>query len=126
MELQVGIITRFDNDPQADFPHEYSAWQTVIPSPLTRQSADLSRQKYDGVEQTCTVTTEGLHSPVRGLLTVNPPKYPPVRIAAYSCDSSLLAAIQGNAQYMILSADDIGNGVPAVAEDRGMHDSNAG
>lgn len=122
MEVQIGIITRWDNVPTEDFPHEYSSWVDGGAVNFYRGATDLTRQKYEGIEQTRTVTTEGLHGPVAGLLTVAPPKYPPVRVGQYNCDSAAITLVQGNAQYMVLSVDDIGNGVPPAAENRSMND----
>ena len=105
MLCEIYIFATHDLIPQEEFPHEHSAWADGDPVSTYRKGGDLSRQKYDGIEQVRTVTSEGLQSPVHGFLRVNPPKYPPHQLTGYDCDSSIIGPVENHAQIIVYAID---------------------
>ncbi|MHC4302730.1 MAG: hypothetical protein ACYS7Y_36185 [Planctomycetota bacterium] len=107
MLCEIAIFATHDLDPMTEFPHEYSAW--VDGGAVSRyfNSGDLSRQKYDGIEQTRSVTTEGLQSPAHGYNRAAPPKYPPHQLTGYRCDHTIIADIEAHADIVVLSIDTV-------------------
>jgi len=107
MLCNVSIFCESDMDPMDDFPHVFSSWSDGGAVYYYRGSGDLARQQYEGIEQTRTVTTEGLQSPVHGYLNVQPPKYPPARLTGYNCDDSIIATINGTGGYLVYTIDTV-------------------
>lgn len=107
MLCQIFLFAVHDLDVMAEFQHEFSAW--VDGGPVSRHvgGSGLTRQKFDGIEQTRTVTTEGLQSPVHGFSRAAPPKYPPHQLTGYRCDHSIIAAVDNHAQIVVYSIDTV-------------------
>jgi hypothetical protein len=109
MLTKISIFCESDVDvnPQEDFPHEYSAYVPGGPATYYRKVDDLKREKYTGVEENRTVTTEGLQAPVHAYLNVQPPKYPPAKLTGYDADHSIIAAIDGTIGLLVYSIDTV-------------------
>ena len=107
MLCEIAIFATHDLDPMAEFPHEHSAWADGGPVSTYRNAGDLSRQKYDGIEQTRTVTTEGLQSPVHGYSRAAPPKYPPHQLTGYRCDHTIIADVEAHPQIVVYVIDTV-------------------
>lgn len=107
MLCEVSIFCESTDDPMTEFQHELSAWVPGGVANTYRGKGDLLREKYTGVEETRTVTTEGLQSPVHGYLNVQPPKYPPARLTGYRCDDSIIATINGTNGYLVYTIDTV-------------------
>lgn len=122
MEVKVTLLCKHDIIPGVEFPHEFSDWADDAPVTFVKGSTDLTRQVFTGMGQVRTVTTEGLRGPVHGALLVAPPKYPPLRGEINQADSDVVLSINSDARFMVLAVDDIGNGVPAWGEDKGLDD----
>ena len=103
MLTQIFVFATHDLDVMSEFQHEMSAWADGGPVDYFRGGADLTRQKFVGVAQTRTVTTEGLQSPVHGFLRVAPPKYPPHQLTGYNCDHSIISDVEDHAQIVVYS-----------------------
>ena len=120
MLVDVTFLCKYDKIPSEDFPH-VTSW--VNPTPGTRSEVKGDKKyTYDRVEEDLQVDTEGLRSPVHGELLVMPPRWPALRAERRPCDSSVLLDVENHAAYMVLAVDDIGEGVPAMAEDLGSND----
>ena len=121
MLTQIFVFATYDLDVMAEFPHEMSAWADGGPVDYFRGGSDLTRQKFVGVEQTRTVTTEGLQSPVHGFLRVAPPKYPPHQLTGYNCDHSIIAAVEAHADIIVYAINTIDpddyDSLPAAMKD---------
>ncbi len=124
MLVKIALLTKHDNTPGEDFPHETS-WVSPTAGTLRQVRGD-KLYEYGRTESDLQIDIEGLRSPAHGGLLVAPPKYPPLRAERRPCDSSVLAKIQAKPGYMILAVDDIGNGVPPAAEDMGWDEAIAG
>ena len=107
MLCEVAIFCKSDEDPAEFFPHELSAWADGGPVDYYRNVDSLTQQKYTGVEQTRTVTTEGLQPPVHGFLNVQPPKYPPAKLTGYRCDHSIIADVDAEAKLLVYAIDTV-------------------
>ena len=121
MELRATLFTRYDINPLEEYPHEYSDWADGPVVQRKVYGSDLERGVVDVQTQTRTIVTEGLHGVSRQKIgPIVPPRYPPLYVCQYDVDSSVLAAIAGDARFFILAVDDIGNGLPPSAEGRGF------
>jgi len=120
MLVDVSFLCKHDKIPSEDFEH-VTSW--VNPTPGTRSEVRGDKKyAYDRIEEDLQVDTEGLRSPVRGELLVTPPAYPPLRAERRPCDSSVLLDVENHAAYLVLAVDDIGEGVPAMADGLGSDD----
>jgi len=120
MLVQITLLCKYDKIPSEDFPHETS-W--VNPHATVRSEVKGDKKhEYDRTTSDLQIDTEGLRSPVRGELLVTPPKYPPLRAERRPCDSSVLTDVEAHAAYLVLAVDDIGEGVPAMADGLGSDD----
>ena len=121
MLCEVAIFCKSDEDPAEFFPHELSAWADGGPVDYYRNVDSLTQQKYTGVEQTRTVTTEGLQPPVHGFLNVQPPKYPPAKLTGYRCDHSIIADVDAEAKLLVYAIDTVDpddyDSLPAAMQD---------
>ena len=120
MLTEIYVFAKHDTDIDAEFPHEYSAWADG--GPVSKYiGGDLSRQKYDGIEQTRTVTTEGLQGPAQGVSHVAPPRYPPHRLEGRRCDHSIIGAVENHAEIIVYAIDTVDpddyDSLPAAMQD---------
>lgn len=107
MLTEIFMFANHDTDVDAEFPHEYSAWLPGGPVDYYRGGGDLLRQKFSGVEETRSVTTEGLQGPPRQPSFAAPPKYPPHRLEGRRCDHTIIADIEAHADIVVLSIDTV-------------------
>lgn len=121
MFCEIAIFAAWDLEPMVEFPHEYSAWADGGPVSIYRNEGDLARQKFDGIEQTRTVTTEGLQAPVHGYSLAAPPKYPPHQLIGYRCDHSIIAAVEAHPQIVVYAINTVDpddyDSLPAAMQD---------
>lgn len=126
MLCEIAIFCKSDENPAELFPHEYSAWTDGGPVDYYPKSGELTRQKFTGIEQTRTVTTEGLQGPVHGYLNIQPPKYPPAKLTGYTCDHSIIAAVNGHAKLLVYAIDTVDpadyDSLPAAMQDMRRYD----
>ena len=107
MLCEIYVFATHDLNPMEEFPQEYSAWADGGPVSTYLKSGELSRQKFTGIEQTRTVTTEGSQSPVHAFLNVQPPKYPPHQLTGYRCDNSIIGDIEAHAEIVVYAVDTV-------------------
>jgi len=121
MLCEIAIFATYDLEPMDEFPHEYSAWADGDPVDFYRRGNDLQRQKFTGVEQTRTVTTEGLQPPVHGYSRAVPPKYPPHQLTGYNCDHTIIADVEAHPQIVVYAINTIDpddyDSLPAAMKD---------
>jgi hypothetical protein len=117
----VFLFATHDLDLQAEFPHEHSAWVDGGPVTKTFGKGDLARDVFAGIEQTRTVTQEGLQAPPHAFSHAVPPKFPPHRLIGYRCDQSLIGPLNNHVEivavYVIetVNADDY-DSLPSVMQ----------
>jgi len=107
MLCEIVIFATYDLEPMAEFPHEHSDWVDGVVVNQYKNVSDLNRQRFPGVEQTRTVTTEGLQSPVHGYSRAAPPKYPPHQLTGYRCDHSIIVDVEDHAQIVVYVIDTV-------------------
>jgi len=105
MLCDIYVFATHDLDIDAEFPHEYSAWADGDPCYRHFAAGPLSRQVFEGITQTRTVTTEGLQGPSHNFLNVPPPKFPPCQLVGRRCDHSIIAAVEAHAQIIVYAID---------------------
>jgi len=107
MLCEIFVFATHDLDIDAEFPHEFSDWVDGGPVYHQRSGGGLSRQLYEGIEQTRTVTTEGLQGPPHDFSTAHPPKYPPHQLIGRRCDHTIIAAVEAHAQIVVYVIDTV-------------------
>ena len=121
MLCEIFVFATHDLNIDEEFPHEFSAWADGGPVSKYVGGSGLSRQKYDGIEQTRTVTTEGLQGPPHSVSRAVPPKYPPHRLEGRRCDHTIIAAVDAHAQIIVYSIDTVDpddyDSLPVVMKD---------
>jgi len=107
MLCEIYVFAKHDTDIDAEFPHEFSDYVDGDPATYNRSRGDLSRDVFTGINQTRTVTTEGLQGPPHGVLTVVPPKYPPCRLEGRRCDHSIISDVENHADILVYVIDTV-------------------
>ena len=123
MKVRLGFLTKHDNEPDVDFPHEYSSYDAGVSNPLRKQKGPLTLDEYPRTTKSRTVTSEGLQGATRGKYLRTPPQYPPMRGELKDCEGEVVAEVDTDPQYVVLSVDDLGDGVPAGYEDMGWDEA---
>ena len=121
MLCQIFVFATHDLDVMAEFPHEYSAWADGGPVYKPLRDSGLRRELYQGVEQTRTVTVEGLQGPPHQFSHAKPPKYPPHQLVGRRCDHSIIADVEAHPQIIVYSIDTVDpedyDSLPAAMQD---------
>jgi hypothetical protein len=107
MLCEIFVFATHDLNIDAEFPHEFSAYADGGPATYIKGKGDLSRDVFTGVNQTRTVTTEGLQGPAHGVLDVQPPKYPPCRLEGRRCDHTIIGPVENHAEIIVYVIDTI-------------------
>jgi hypothetical protein len=107
MLTEIYVFAKHDTLIDAEFPHEFSDWEDGDPCFKHYGNSGLSRQRYEGIAQTRTVTTEGLQGPPHGFLTVTPPKYPPCRLEGRRCDHTIIGDVENHPDIIVYVVDTV-------------------
>ncbi len=107
MLCQIFVFATHNLDVMAEFPHEHSAWADGDPAVKYLYQTELTRKRFDGVDEIRTVTTEGLQLPVHDFSRADPPKYPPHHLVGYRCDHSIIADVEAHPQIVVYSIDTV-------------------
>jgi hypothetical protein len=106
MLTEIFVFAKHDTLIDEEFPHEFSDWEDGDPCFKHYGNSGLTRQRYEGISQTRTVTTEGLQGPPHGFL-IQPPKYPPCRLEGRRCDHSIIGDVEGHADILVYVIDTV-------------------